>query len=158
MGKRLIIIGADFSENCIPVGPQPSENKITMDLSDGHKTAIYRSQSGGALKEYSTGYDGWARQLISDLTGYTKIAGKTTYYNYNNIFLPSIVFLNGQDEVVSSYVPNGTVLEWGSDYGYVGEFSDISIPAGATQLYVQCFTGQPARGRIYTDQRLYLVP
>lgn len=156
MGKRLIIIGADFSENCIPVGPQPSGNMITMALTDGHQTAIYQSQNGGALALNSTGYGGWAQELVSDISGYTKISGKTTYYDKNNLLLPSIVFLDSQDAVLSYYSPVGTPINGNSSTGYVGEFTDTAIPSGATKLYVQCFTG--GSGQYITDQALYLVP
>jgi len=133
---------------------EPTGNLITIDLADGHSTAIYQSQNGGTLVENSVGYAGWARQLISDLTGYTKISGQTVYYDYNGLYLPSIVFLDEQDAVVSTYNPSGQAYISASTL-YYGRFSDVAIPAGATKLYVQCFTGGNV---LFTDQELHLVP
>lgn len=148
MGK-IVFLGGDFSADFIG----ESYDLININLKDGHQTPIWRTQnSGSSYNLYDTGYASWAQNEVVEIGDYTKIKGKFTWYRSTSLILPPLVFLDDNDGFVSAVIPDS----YSSGSGYAVSELDVTIPANATKVIIQCFTGIPAQSRYYTDVYAYL--
>ena len=145
----MVVCGANFIENAIG---SDVTNVIDIDLTDSHASEIYNSLYGGDLVLNTTGYTGWAIQRYAIPSGYSKVSGTTCSYNSSGIIIPSLVFLDGEGNIISSYTPaNSEPIGGNPGFGYIGTFEDISIPTGAVSIAIQCCTMG------ITNQALYLT-